>query len=84
MECWAECGNFYNLSLMSSLSSGTMRVVGQQRSDLFGRIGDTSGVLSTNSVEILLSRLESRHLQNKHGVCQQRCSGLVGSETVGR
>lgn len=70
--------------LLQSLSSGTMRVVGQQGSNLFGRIGDAGRVLSTNSVEILLSGLQSRHLQKKHGVGQQRCSGVVDSRTVGR
>lgn len=38
------------------LVARTMRIVGKQWSQLLGWIGDTSGILSTNSVEVLLTR----------------------------
>lgn len=40
----------------------TMRVICEQRSDLLSWIGDTGGILSTDSVEVLLTRFQTRHL----------------------
>lgn len=40
-----------------------MRIVSEQRPDLLSWIGDAGGVLSTNSVEILLTGFQTRHLK---------------------
>lgn len=43
--------------------SHTVRIVSEQRPDLLSWIGDAGGVLSTNSVEILLTGFQTRHLK---------------------
>lgn len=40
-----------------------MRVVGEQWSELLGWVGDTGGILGTHSVEVLLTRFQTRHLK---------------------
>lgn len=40
-----------------------MRVISEQWSDFLGWIRDASSVFSTNSVEVLLTRFQTRHLK---------------------
>lgn len=42
--------------MKGSFFSCTMDIICQKRPNLFSRIGDSSGILSTNSVEVLLTR----------------------------
>lgn len=44
----------------------TVRVVSEQRPDLLCWVRDTSSVLCTHSVQVLLTWFEPRHLQETH------------------